>query len=130
MPFPSSKKSHFQSEAKCVAIDMKMIFYYEANKTHFHNKGFALSLVLKAKFLELGNGLFHLPENDREGLKLVSKMTLKKLNTNFCLEYPVRKNRTTFTDVPLLLEIFRWNDQKSHVLFTFQPDFPESFCKW
>ena len=50
MPFPSSKKSHFQSEAKCVAIDMKMIFYYEANKTHFHNKGFALSLVLKVKF--------------------------------------------------------------------------------
>ena len=44
MPFPSSKKSHFQSEAK------KMIFNYDANKTHFHNKGFALSLVLKAKF--------------------------------------------------------------------------------
>ena len=60
MPFPSSKKSHFQSEAKCVAIDMKMIFNYDANKTHFHNKGFALSLVLKAKFLELGNGLLHL----------------------------------------------------------------------
>ena len=50
MPFPSSKKSHFQSEAKCEAIDMKMIFNYDANKTHFHNKGFALSLVLKAKF--------------------------------------------------------------------------------
>ena len=27
-PFPSSKKSHFQSEAKCEAIDMKMIFNY------------------------------------------------------------------------------------------------------
>ena len=50
MPFPSSKKSHFQSEAKCEAIDMKMIFNYDANKTHFHNKGFALSLVLKATF--------------------------------------------------------------------------------
>ena len=46
-PFPSSKKSHFQSETKCEAIDMKMIFNYHANKTHFHNKGFALSLVLK-----------------------------------------------------------------------------------
>ena len=43
-PFPSSKKSHFQSEAKCEAIDMKMIFNYDANKTHFHVKGFALSL--------------------------------------------------------------------------------------
>ena len=49
-PFPSSKKSHFQSEAKCEAIDMKMIFNYDANKTLFHNKGFALSLVLKARF--------------------------------------------------------------------------------
>ena len=45
-PFPSSK-----SEAKCEAIDMKMIFNYDANKTHFHKKGFALSLVLKVRFL-------------------------------------------------------------------------------
>ena len=29
---------------------MKMIFNYDTNKTHFHNKGFALSLVLKVKF--------------------------------------------------------------------------------
>ena len=49
-PFPSSKKSHFQNEAKCEAIDMKMIFNYYANKTHFHNKGFALSVVLKVRF--------------------------------------------------------------------------------
>jgi len=49
-PFPSSKRSHLQSEAKCEAIDMKMIFNYDANKTHFHNKGFALSLVLKVRF--------------------------------------------------------------------------------
>ena len=49
-PFPSSKKSHFQSEAKCAAIDMKMNFNYDANKTHFQNKGFALSLVLKVRF--------------------------------------------------------------------------------
>ena len=49
-PFLSSKKSHFQNEAKCEAIDMKMIFNYYANKTHFHNKGFALGLVLKVRF--------------------------------------------------------------------------------
>ena len=48
--FRVPKKSHFQSEAKCEAIDMKMIFNYDANKTHFHNKGFALSLVLKVRF--------------------------------------------------------------------------------
>ena len=29
---------------------MKMIFNYDANKTHFHNKDFALSLVLKVRF--------------------------------------------------------------------------------
>ena len=29
---------------------MKKIFNYYANKTHFHNKGFALSLVLKVRF--------------------------------------------------------------------------------
>ena len=49
-PFPSSKQSHFQSEAKCESIDVKMIFHSHANKTHFHNKGFALSLVLKVRF--------------------------------------------------------------------------------
>ena len=49
-PFPSFKKSHFPSEAKCEAIDMKMSFNYDANKTYFHNKGFALSLVLKVRF--------------------------------------------------------------------------------
>ena len=48
-PFPSSKKSHFQGEAKCEAIDMKMSFNFDANKSHFHNKGFALSLVLKVR---------------------------------------------------------------------------------
>ena len=29
---------------------MKMIFNCDANKTHFHNKGFSLSLVLKVRF--------------------------------------------------------------------------------
>ena len=47
--FPSCLKPLFQSEAKSEAIDMKIIFNYVANKTHFHNKGFALSLVLKVK---------------------------------------------------------------------------------
>ena len=49
-PFPSSKKSHFQSEARREAIDMETIFHYDANKTHLHNKGFAGSLVLKVRF--------------------------------------------------------------------------------
>ena len=64
-----------------------------------------------------------------EGLKLVSKMALKKWNSNFRFQQSVRKNRTTFSGVPLLREIFRWNDPKSRVPFTFQPDFPETFGK-
>ena len=32
-------------------------FYYHANKTHVHKKGFALRLVLRVRVLELGNGL-------------------------------------------------------------------------
>ena len=70
---------------------------------------------------------FHLPENGREGVKLVSKMALEKWNTNFRLEYSIRKNRTSFSDVPLLPEIFRWEDLKIRVPFIFQPDFPENF---
>ena len=42
----SRLKPLFQSEAKCEDIDMKM-FLFSCNKTHFHNKGFALGLVLK-----------------------------------------------------------------------------------
>ena len=48
-------KSLFQSEE---AIYMKIIFLYShANRAHFHNKGFALGLVLKAEseFLGLEN---------------------------------------------------------------------------
>ena len=73
---------------------------------------------------------FHLLENDSEGLKLVSNMALKKWNTNFCWDIQSGKSGLSFQMYCLLLEIFRWNDEKSHVLFTFQPHFPESFCKW
>ena len=45
----------------------------------------------------------------------------KKTHTNI---------RTTFSDVPLFPEIFCWNDPKSFVPFTFQPNFPETYCKW
>ena len=54
----SCPKPLFRSEATREATDMKMIFYSHVNKTHFHNKGLALSLLSKVAFLELGNGLF------------------------------------------------------------------------
>ena len=45
--FPSCTNPLFQREAKWEAIDMKMILYFHANKTHYNKKGFTLSLVLK-----------------------------------------------------------------------------------
>ena len=48
-PFPSSKKFHFQNEAKSETFVVEMNFICIIIKTHFHNKGFALSLVLKVK---------------------------------------------------------------------------------
>ena len=63
----------------------------------------------------------------REGLKLVSKMAEKKWSTNFRLNNSVRKDSTTFSNAPLLAEIFRWYNPKSRVLFIFQRDFPETF---
>ena len=58
-------------------------------------------------------------------------MALKKKNTNsvpfgtFCLE-----KHDYLSDVPLPLESFLLNYPKSLVPFTFQPIFPETFCKW
>ena len=49
-PFPSSKKSHFQNEAKCETFVEKMSFICIIIKNHFHINGFALSLALKARF--------------------------------------------------------------------------------
>ena len=40
-----------------LTIDMKMIFYSDANKTYFHLNGCALSLVLKPRFFEV-NALY------------------------------------------------------------------------
>ena len=49
-PLPSSKKSHFQNEAKCETFVVKMSFICIIIKTHFHINGFALSLALKVRF--------------------------------------------------------------------------------
>ena len=54
--FPSCPKPLFEREAKCVAIDMKVIFYSHANETHYRKKGW------KWVSLELGNSLFETAE--------------------------------------------------------------------
>ena len=59
--FPSRPKPMFQSEAKCEAIHMTMVFnqermsyvlscfYSYTNKTHFHKEGSVVSLVTKVR---------------------------------------------------------------------------------
>jgi len=49
-PFPSSKKSHFQNEAKCETFVVKMSFICITIKNHLHIKGFALIVNLKVRF--------------------------------------------------------------------------------
>ena len=56
------------------------------------------------------------------------KDSFEEMEIEFSFRYSVRKNRTTFSSVPLLPEISHWIDLKSHVPFTFQPDFPKTFC--
>ena len=48
-PLPSSPEPLFQNEGRCSAFDMEIIFHSHANKTHFHKKGCAPSLILKAE---------------------------------------------------------------------------------
>ena len=43
---PSSLGPLFQNEGRCSAFDMEIIFHSQANKTHFHKKGCAPSLIL------------------------------------------------------------------------------------
>ena len=55
-PFASCPKPLFHNEAKCEAIDMKVIFYSHANKTFF-------SQAFKVRVLELGSGLLQTLHN-------------------------------------------------------------------
>ena len=46
---PSSPGPQFQNEGRCSAFDMETIFHSHPNKTHFHKKGCAPSLLLKVR---------------------------------------------------------------------------------
>ena len=50
LKFPSSPHPLFQSEAKCKAIDMKMILYSHPNKTHFPRKVLQLACFERESF--------------------------------------------------------------------------------
>ena len=47
--FAGSPGPLFQNERRCSAFDMEIIFHSHANKTHFHKKGCAPSLILKER---------------------------------------------------------------------------------
>ena len=47
-PYPSSPGPLFQNEGRCLGIDMEIIANH-ANKTRFHKKGCAPSLILKVR---------------------------------------------------------------------------------
>ena len=72
-----------------------------------------------------------LAKKGHESLKLLSKMAMKNRTQISIWNILTEKTRpTTFSEVPLLLEIFLWNNPKSHVPRTFQLDYLETFCKW
>ena len=80
-----------QCEAKGETIDMKMIFYSHADKTHLHKKGFALSLVLKVRVLGARKGMAYRPSC--RGMKLLctngrrdSGMKCAQANVTFLLD--------------------------------------------
>ena len=57
-----------------------------------------VNFVPESRFVTVCTNQSHLPENGGEGLKLVSKIikALKKCNTNFSLEYSIRKTDYLF----------------------------------
>ena len=57
-PFLSCPKPLFQSEAKCEAIDMKMIFYSQQIKLIFTRKVLLVASFLEWELLEFRYGLF------------------------------------------------------------------------
>ena len=65
-----------------------------------------------------------------EGLELVSKLKNGQMEHKFPFGIPDRENGSTFSDVPFISEIFRWDEPKWRVPFTAQPKFPGFFCKW
>jgi len=65
------------------------------------------------------------------------ELVIKTIKTRHLLmehKFPLgsfhRENGTTVSEVPFIPEKFQWNEPKSRVPFTSQPQFPEFFGKW
>ena len=63
----------FQNEGRCSAFDMEIIFHSHANKTPFHKKGRAPSLILKVRVFGPRKGLIVLS-------KPRNKISITKVN--------------------------------------------------
>ena len=59
-PFPSSPGHVFQNEDRCSAFGMEIIFHSHANKTNFHNKGYAPSLISRVRVFGTRKWAIHL----------------------------------------------------------------------
>ena len=78
-PFLSSPGSLFEKKGRCSAFDMEIIFHSHANKTHFHKKGCAPSLILKVRIF--GTRKWPILLYRRECL--TGKYTTRKIHKNY-----------------------------------------------
>ena len=72
---------------------------------------------------------FHLPKKRSPKPETGIKHGFEQMEQRFPCGILRPEYRTTFSGLPLLPEIFRWNDPKDRVTFTFQQDIPETFCE-
>ena len=69
-------------------------------------------------------------EKRPRSLETGNKDGFEKMEHEFPFGIFRSEKQASFSDVPLLPELFRRNDLKSRVPVTLQPDFPQTFCKW
>ena len=65
-----------------------------------------------------------------KSLELENPCETRKWYRHFPSESFQRENRTTFSEAPFIPEIFQWNEPKTCVPFTSQPEFSEFLGKW
>ena len=66
----------------------------------------------------------------RKTSKQAWKLWIEEVEHEFPFATFPPEKQEYFSEVPLLLQIFRWIHPNSRLPITFQPDFPETFCKW
>ena len=93
------------------------------------------TVVMRRKTIKHAFSVFytlikHEFENGRGSTKPILKIRLEEEEPEFLFKHSYPRNRATFSHVPLLLEIYHWDNTKSRMPFTLLPGFRETFCKW